>query len=206
MSRPGIEIPPALDGFEGISRSWEPVLGTYCARILPGEFYVTPHDEVLSTVLGSCISACIRVPRLFLGGMNHFMLPAGDNGGTATGSEARYGTFAMECLVNELLKRGALRSELEAKIVGGGKMYDSEAGIGQGNIHFVLRYLSTEGISVIGQDVGGASPRRVQYFPRSGRLRVKKLPSVRMESIDRSERAHLEANVERRRSGGVELF
>ena len=199
-------IPPALDGFEDIKRSWEPTLRQSCARILPGEFYVTPHDEALSTILGSCISACVRVPRLFLGGMNHFMLPAMDEDAVGTSDEARYGTYAMECLINEILKRGAARDELEVKIVGGGRMYESKADIGKGNIEFVLDFLSTEGIAVASQDLGGVSPRRVQYFPRTGRLRVKKLPNVQMESVEKSEREHLAKMKTAPVAGDVELF
>ena len=199
-------VPPALAGFEAINRSWEPTLGLPCARILPGDYYVTPHDEALSTVLGSCISACVRVPRLFVGGMNHFMLPEVKDATATAGSEARYGTYAMECLINELLKRGADRSELEAKIVGGGRMYESKADIGRGNIDFVFEFLSIEGIKVVGKDIGGHQPRRVQYFPRTGRLRVKKLPNVRMESVEASERKHL-AEISKKPSGGdIELF
>ena len=199
-------VPPALAGFEGINRSWEPTLGLPCARILPGDYYVTPHDEALSTVLGSCISACVRVPRLFLGGMNHFMLPEVKDANATEGSEARYGTYAMECLVNELLKRGADRSELEAKIVGGGRMYESKADIGRGNIDFVFEFLATEGISIVSEDIGGYQPRRVQYFPRTGKLRVKKLPNVRMEALEQSEKKH-KAEIATRPSGGdIELF
>ena len=208
MSSANRVIPPVLDGFEGINRSWEPVLRQPCARIMPGEFYVTPHDEAIMTVLGSCISACVRDPNLYVGGMNHFMLPK-DKGAMAeveAGTEARYGTFAMERLVNELIKRGAKRDKLEVKIVGGGRMYESKADIGKHNIDFVLSYLQQEGLTIISQDLGGESPRRVQYFPRSGRLRVKRLPTMQMASVEQTEKAHLDKISERPAAGEIELF
>ena len=200
--------PPALAGFDSIYRSWEPLLKCWCARILPGEFYVTEHDEALSTVLGSCISACIRDPKSGFGGMNHFMLPAegSDDGKEVSGTEARYGTYAMECLINEIQKRGASRRQLEVKIVGGGQINSLQQNIGERNIQFVLDFLRTEGLTVKSQDLGGTSPRRVQYFPKSGRLRVKHLASVQVKEVERAEQEHQKTLTAKPKAGSVELF
>lgn len=201
------DLPATLEGFDAVMRTWEPILDQPCAHIMPGQFYVTPHDEVIMTVLGSCISACIRDPHQHLGGMNHFMLPQ-DEGSAAGrgGGETRFGTFAMERLVNELLKRGAKRAELEVKIVGGGRMYESRSDIGRYNIEFVISYLRDEGLAVLSQDLGGDWPRRVQYFPRSGRLRVKRLPQIHVASVEKTERVHRDEISQNPAAGNVELF
>ena len=135
------------------------------------------------------------------------MLPAVKEGGPEpTELEARYGGFAMERLVNDLIKHGARRENLEVKIVGGGRMFNSCTDVGNSNISFVFEYLKVEGLSVVSQDVGGTSPRRVQYFPRTGRLRVKKLPSVHMSSVEKEEKAALEQVTQAPPPGDVELF
>jgi chemotaxis receptor (MCP) glutamine deamidase CheD len=119
------------------------------AKLLPGEYYVTRNDMVLVTVLGSCVAACIRDVNSGVGGMNHFMLPdSGSDRGTPASESARYGAFAMEVLVNELLKLGARRPNLEAKVFGGGAVMSglTQANVGERNAAFVLEYLQTEGI------------------------------------------------------------
>src|SRR5690606_35591093 len=134
-------LSPALPGFEHISRYWDDQHGCVSAKILPGEFYVTRHDELLVTVLGSCVTACIRDRETGVGGMNHFMLAEG--GDDLVGPSARYGVYAMEILINHLLKNGARRQNLEAKVFGGGRVLSSLAGamIGERNADFVIKYL-----------------------------------------------------------------
>jgi chemotaxis protein CheD len=146
-------------------------------KILPNEYYVTSGEELmLSTVLGSCVSACIHDPVTKVGGMNHFMLPEGDAGspGSAT---MRYGSFAMEVLINELIKAGADRNRLEAKVFGGGAVLSAmqQMNIGERNGTFVLNYLKTEGIPVRAQDLGDVHARRINYFPRSGKVMVRRM-------------------------------
>ena len=134
---------PALPGFEKVRRFWSPHAARWAAKILPGEFFVTAHDEVITTILGSCISACIRDPARGIGGMNHFMLPEDQTVGRnawleGAGSLAtRYGSFAMESLVNELMKLGAERSRLEVKLFGGGRILATMSDVGAKNIEFV---------------------------------------------------------------------
>lgn len=134
-----------------------------------GEHHVSSEgDVVMTTILGSCIAACIRDPGLGLGGMNHFLLPDGD--GAASEEEAkRYGVNAMEILINSLLRAGARRDRLEAKLFGGASMFDRLRNIGAENAAFAKRFLLAEGITVIGGDTGGTQARRVRYRPASGK-------------------------------------
>jgi chemotaxis protein CheD len=146
-------------------------------KILPNEFYVTTgEDTMLSTVLGSCVAACIRDPDLKIGGMNHFMLPEGDSKSPESAT-MRYGSYAMEVLINELIKAGADRRRLEAKVFGGGAVLAAmqQINIGERNGAFVLDYLKTEGIPVRAQDLGNTYARRVNFFPHSGKVMVRRM-------------------------------
>lgn len=146
-------------------------------KILPNEYYVTTgEDLMLSTVLGSCVAACVRDPVSRVGGMNHFMLPEGDASSPASAT-MRYGSFAMEVLINELLKAGASRERLEAKVFGGGAVLSAmqQMNIGERNGQFVLNYLKTEGIPVRAQDLGDVHARRINYFPHDGRVMVRRM-------------------------------
>jgi chemotaxis protein CheD len=163
------QLPPTLPGFEHIGRTYSRRDGVVTARIQPGEYYVTRGDELISTVLGSCVSACIRDPQRGVGGMNHFMLPVGPE------RNGKYGHFAMERLIDDLLRLGARKENLEIKIVGGSQMWVSRLEVGERNIAFALEYAATGGMQVRATDVGGASARVVQYAPRSGRLWIRKL-------------------------------
>jgi chemotaxis protein CheD len=162
-------IPPPLPGFEHIGRTFDHREGTVIARIQPGEYYVTTGDEIISTVLGSCVSACVRDVRRGVGGMNHFLLPQGPE------NNARYGHFAMERLIWDLQRLGARKEHLELKIVGGGKMWLSRLDVGERNIAYALEFAATGGMQVRATDVGGRSARVVQYRPRTGQLWIRKL-------------------------------
>ncbi|TAJ53656.1 MAG: chemoreceptor glutamine deamidase CheD [Nevskiaceae bacterium] len=174
-------------------------------KLLPGEFYVSAEDVVLTTVLGSCVSACIRDPRLGIGGMNHFMLPDSELGG---GNSARYGSYAMEVLVNELLKAGARRSGLEAKVFGGAAVLKSftDSQVGNRNAQFVLDYLKAEHIPVLAQDLGDTCPRKIFFFPADGRVLVRRLTSNLASRDLAQETAYRSRLVAAPVSGGVELF
>jgi len=205
--------PPAIAGFQGIHRFWDPATARWTAKVLPGEFYVTRHDEAISTVLGSCISACICDRRLGVGGMNHFMLPENARGSAsdrwmdpATGHATRYGTHAMECLINELLKLGARREQLEIKLFGGGRILASMTDVGAHNAAFVRHYLRSEGLRVAAEDLGDIFPRRVIYFPETGKVRVRRLQPLEATAIAERERRY-QGDLARHSSGGdVELF
>ena len=147
-------LPRVLPGFEHINRYWDPVHRAYAVKLLPGEYYVTVEHEMIVTVLGSCVSACIRDPIRGIGGMNHFMLPAGQREDDRwqygrMDAAARYGYYAMELLINTILKHGGNRAHLEVKIVGEGRILSHMTDIGQRNITFVREYLRTEGLQVV---------------------------------------------------------
>jgi chemotaxis protein CheD len=204
--------PPAITGFQGIHRFWDPATERWTAKVLPGEFYVTRHDEAISTVLGSCISACISDRRLGCGGMNHFMLPEDSGGGSdrwmdpATGLATRYGSHAMECLINELLKLGARREHFEIKLFGGGRILASMTDVGARNAQFVREYLESEGLKVAAEDLGDIYPRRIIYFPETGKVRVRRLQPLEATAIAERERRY-QGDLARQSGGGdVELF
>ncbi len=201
-------IPKALPGFENISR-YRNASGQLIAKLLPGDFYVTCEDEVLDTVLGSCVSACIRNPRLHIGGMNHFMLPRPSGHGNDTwdslaGRATRYGTASMEQLINRILSAGGHRNDLEVKIFGGGKVLASLTDVGDHNVTFVREFLKQEGLRVTSEDVGDTHPRHVQYFPISGRVRVRHLTS--RHDVVNHEQQYLKVLDKAPVAGEVDLF
>jgi chemotaxis protein CheD len=177
------------------------------AKILPGEYFVSNNGMLLVTVLGSCVAACIRDADSGLGGMNHFMLP--DDGRRETvGTSARYGTYAMEILINHLLKLGARRNRLEAKVFGGGAVMESlsSSNVGVRNAEFVLDYLKTEKIPVVAKDLLDSYPRKVYFFPETGRVLVKKLHRVHNETLFSRERNYKDRLAGSDVAGDVELF
>ncbi|MBK9663617.1 MAG: chemoreceptor glutamine deamidase CheD [Nitrosomonas sp.] len=178
-------------------------------KLLPGEYYVTDKDMLLVTVLGSCVAACIRDCQSGIGGMNHFMLPeGGGDAGSPLNASARYGTYAMEILINQLLKLGARRSNLEAKVFGGGNVLDglTVANVGQRNADFVLKFLQLEKIRVVAQDLVDVFPRKVYFFPKDNKVMVKKLRNVRNTTVSQREKDY-KLRLHKVDSGGeVELF
>lgn len=189
------------------NRYYDKVLNHSAVKVLPGEYFVTANDMVVVTVLGSCVSACIRDRELGIGGMNHFMLPDGGSGDASFGS-ARYGGFAMEVLINHLLKKGARRNKLEAKVFGGGAVMSSltQSQVGERNAQFVLDYLKTEGISILAKDLLDVYPRKIYYFPKDGRVLVKKLIHVANDTVAKREREYAKTLEQKPASGDVELF
>ena len=174
-------------------------------KVLPGEYFVSTDDMVLMTVLGSCISACIWDGRVRAGGMNHFMLPDGD----ASDGFGRYGSYAMELLINEMLKRGARRESMQAKVFGGAQVMAgfTSMNVGERNTKFVLDYLATERIPVVSQDVLDRHPRKVCFFPVTGKALVKRLAHTHPETLAVEERKGNAAVVARSTFGGsVDLF
>lgn len=140
-------------------------------HIIQGEFFVTAdRDVMVTTILGSCIAACIRDPLAGVGGINHFLLP-GELGVMKRSEAERVGVHLMELLVNGLLKAGARRDRLEAKLFGGARTVRSRSDIGKNNADFALRFLKAEGIAYVGGSTGGLQGRRIQYWPVSGRAR-----------------------------------
>lgn len=208
---PRPDAPPMVAGFEQLQRFWEPDTQRWTVKILPGEYYVTRADEAITTVLGSCISACIRDPVLRVGGMNHFMLPE-DNSGRDTQINApvvlstRYGSYAMESLINDLMKLGGVRQRLEIKIFGGGRVLAAMTDIGARNIDFVREYLNIEHLRIAANDVGGDLPRKVVYFPTDGKVRVRKLRPIENRGISDREKVYLDSLRAKDAGGDIELF
>ncbi|MCW5625070.1 MAG: chemoreceptor glutamine deamidase CheD [Burkholderiales bacterium] len=180
------------------------------AKLMPGEFFVTERDMVLVTTLGSCVAACIRDIRTGIGGMNHFMLPDGGDVSSPTGTSARYGTYAMEVVINELLKRGAKRHQLEAKVFGGGNVLASMTtiNVGQRNADFVLKYLAVEDIPVRARDLLEEFPRKVYFFPRTGKVLVKRLRDLHNGTLITRESDYMQRINRPQPTGGgeIELF
>ena len=198
-------------GFEQLQRFWEPDTQRWTVKILPGEYYVTRSDEAVTTVLGSCISACIRDPVAKVGGMNHFMLPEDNAVHSPSEKDApmlatRYGSHAMESLINDLLKLGARRGRLEIKVFGGGRVLSAMTDIGARNIDFVRSYLNLERLPIDAQDVGGEQPRKVIYFPTDGKVKVRKLRPIENRGISDREKLYMDSLRAKDDGGDIELF
>lgn len=190
---------------ESPNRYFDPHFQVDTAKILPGEYYATNKDMALVTVLGSCVSACLRDRENGIGGMNHFMLP-GAAGGAAAPS-ATLGVYAMEVLINRLLKLGAERGRLQAKLFGGASVLQGmdALNVGTQNGTFALEFLAEERIPVVAQDLYDVCPRKVYFFPASGKVLVKRLESLRNDTLERREREY-RASLARGRAGEVEIF
>jgi chemotaxis protein CheD len=201
-----------LPGFEGLNRFHSREYDMDIIKILPGEYYVTREDEIIATVLGSCVSVCMRDTKVGIGGMNHFMLPENNRRDddswkcSKIDKAARYGVDAMEHLVNEILKHGGKKNNFEIKLCGGGKIMSAMNDIGRKNIDFIKHYLDMEGYDIASEDLGSNNPRKVRYFPKTGKLQIMKLRSLHNNTI-----VEREVNFQKELkvapvSGEVELF
>ncbi len=200
-------IPSGAPG-EAHTFYFERDFGRNAVKIMPGEFFVAKEDVVISTVLGSCVSACIWDRVAKVGGMNHFMLPGGEGArNDPTAVSGRYGAFAMEQLINELIKRGARKANLEAKVFGGGAVLRNlvTINVGERNADFVLGFLKTEGIAVISRDLLDVHPRRVVFFPSSGRALCKKLTKTDTSLVQAEQQYTAKINTTEV-AGDIELF
>lgn len=183
------------------------------AKILPGECYVSNYGEMIVTVLGSCVSACVRDRSIGVGGMNHFMLPVQASGqmihrASIVNTSLCYGNWAMEYLINAILKQGGKRERLEVKIFGGGRVLSNMANIdvGRRNVDFVLDYLSKDELAIAAQDLGNDYSRKILYFPDTGAVKLKKLRFCRNNTIEKREKAYMDAMAKKPSTGDVELF
>ncbi len=182
--------------------------GSWVVRIPPGEYYVTSkRDEVIATILGSCVAACVRDPQKGIGGMNHFMLPQGGAGSWGDdGQSTRYGNFAMEKLLNELIKAGCVRERLEIKVFGGGNVTNARTLIGTQNVQFVLDYLKSEGLPIAAQDLGGTLPRRIHYNPQNGRVVRRLMKTMESDLLIKEETDYQKSISSKKIAGDIELF
>lgn len=213
MSQEQRTLPTPVPGFEHVNRYWDKRMNLPAAKIMPGEFYVSRAGEMIVTVLGSCVSACIRDKHLGIGGMNHFMLPqeseySSDQWGSQASHASRYGNWAMEYLINAILKLGGTRRNLEIKIFGGGNVMRNMSDVGARNVEFVKRYLYEENFEIAAQDVGNIYPRKVLYFPDTGAVKVRKLIEVQNDTLIERERQYGRGLVQKAEpdTGSVELF
>ena len=201
-----------ITGFENINRYWDQENQTVTAKLMPGDYYVTDQDEMITTVLGSCVAACIRDSVTGVGGMNHFMLPETSEDRLSARDEAvvgnalRYGNYAMEHLINSILRNGGKRKNLEVKLFGGGKIIATLGDVGAKNIKFVLDYVDTEALTLVSQDLGDIYPRKVNFFPRTGRVRMKKIKDLHNQTIFLREKQYSSSIKDAPVEGSVELF
>lgn len=180
-------------------------------NVLPGEFKMTTKkDEVISTLLGSCIAACIRCTKTGIGGLNHFLLPSTRGRNIEDDSQAmRYGDYAMEVLIGSILRAGGSRSDLEAKIFGGANMFQTEASnpVGRSNIQFVLDFIHSEGIALAAEDIGGKAGRKIYFHPPSGKVKVQRLRKEKESDVKHFETKYGQnLNNNETDSGTIELF
>mgnify|MGYP004445647957 CR=1 FL=1 len=203
-------LPAAIKGFEDVNRYWDSYAQAWVAKILPGQLYVScSDDEVISTTLGSCVAACIRDRIKGIGGVNHFMLPWTENAPSETwkGMATRYGIFAMESLINEILKAGGERCNLEMKVCGGARIINGISNdIGRKNSDFILSFAQTEGIPLIAYDLGDIHPRKLMYYPSTGQMYVKRIQQLHNDTVYQRESQYHEQLKAAPQSGGVELF
>jgi chemotaxis protein CheD len=177
-------------------------------KLYSGDCYVSRKPmEMLVTILGSCVAACIRDPLAGVGGMNHFLLPETSNSIDPNSSDAaRYGAYAMEQLINQIMKAGGARNRLEVKVFGGGNVTSSTAMIGDKNVAFVRRFLKDEGLKIASEDLGGNLPRRIHYYPDTGRVMMRKLQRKEDMVIVERERNYASSLKKQTLEGEIDLF
>ncbi len=181
-----------LPGFDHINTYYDQLHHCTSAKILPGEYYVTALDECVVTVLGSCVSACVRDKTSGIGGMNHFMLPVThENSGRwdtdKTGMASRYGDYAMKHLLDDVIKHGGDKNSLEVKIFGGGLINAGQSDVGAQNIKFAREFLQNAGMPVAAEDLGGTQPRKVYFFPKTGKVMIKRIDTLHNDTIQQRE-------------------
>jgi len=197
--------------FQHLNSYFDKRSGMCTVKLLPGQFYVTENPEVIVTVLGSCIAACIRDPESGIGGMNHFMLPVfkgeAKKWDPSTANPVnRFGDYAMEHLINTIMAHGGHKDNLEIKLFGGSRIVKNMSDIGEQNIRFVFDFLKQENLSVAASDVSGNCPRKVYYFPETGRVRLKKLSSLHNNTIIERETHYMHEINKKSVTGEVDLF
>lgn len=192
------------------ARYFDRELQVESVKILPGQYHACVGDGSISTVLGSCVATCLWDPVLRIGGMNHFMLP-GESGAALASPwavSARFGVYAMELLINEMVHLGADRRRLVAKVFGGAQVLQGfdTLDVGAMNSDFVLNFLQEEGIEVAAQDLLGIYPRKLHFFPASGKVQMKKLRLQTDDAVQRQDREYFSQLAGRQAAGDVELF
>lgn len=195
-----------------VKRFYDPRFKATSVMVLPGRHYVSKvSEEMIVTLLGSCVAACIRDPITAVGGLNHFLLPESNSGQWGQANAAmRYGNHAMETLINDIIKQGGIRSRLEIKVFGGAHIIEgrSTLSVGQQNVDFVENYLQNEGFTIAAKHLGGPLPRRIHYFPVSGKVNMLLLRRAPDNDLFKKEREYQSTikTDDNDDSGDVELF
>ncbi len=187
---------------------FDPKWNRTIVRVHPGDHYISEgEDEMIVTILGSCVAACIRDPKIGVGGMNHFMLPESETGKwSGVSASMRYGNYAMEVLINEILRMGGARNRLEIKVFGGANMYASSLLVGTKNVEFVETYLRVEHMAVAAQHLGGEQGRRIIFFPQSGKVKMKLLDQQDNALVVEEEKTFKSEIEKTEIEGSIELF
>ena len=195
-----------------VHKYWDNRKKAFCIKLMPGDYYYTSEHEYIATTLGSCVSACIWDEKNNIGGMNHFMLPLkkGVNGEegeeSIPESAARYGNYAMEFLINELITHGGEKKHFKTKLFGGGKIIEGLSDIGKKNIDFIVQYLNDEGMSVVSQDLGNDYARQILFDPLTGRAWMKRVVDEKQKTLVSEEDSYRKDITEKDVSGDVDLF
>jgi len=190
------------------TRYWDSKFKHFAVKVAPGAHYVTKsHEEMIVTTLGSCIAACVRDTELGVGGINHFMLPESDSGDWGgVSASMRYGNYAMEVLINDVLRMGGARNRLEIKLFGGANVINASTLIGTKNIEFVETYLRIEHMAVAAKHLGGSQARKIIFFPGSGKVKMKLLDKTDNDVVVAEEQV-FKAQIEKSEiEGSIELF
>lgn len=177
-------------------------------RIRPGEYKVTREHMMLVTILGSCVAACIRDPILGIGGMNHFLLPeSNDNSFNGVADEGtRYGNYAMELLINDMLKMGCKKERFEIKVFGGAHVGNMNVSVGKDNADFILKYMEQEGLKISSHDLGGNRARKIHFFPDTGRVSRFLFQATSQSRVTEQEQQFKKTLEKPHDTGDVELF
>lgn len=198
---------PVADYFHGNKRFHDDQEDIDVVKIFAGDWYVsTVNNEMLATILGSCVSACIRDPVARVGGMNHFLLPGEEMIDAEASDSARYGVFAMESLINGVLKAGGRKDRLEVKVFGGGNVINNSARIGTKNATFIRDFLKREGFRIISEDLEGEHPRRLHYYPYTGKVMMRLLRRKEDMIVVEEEAKYKRDIASHPIDGGIELF
>jgi len=200
-----------IPGFEHLNRYFDKNHDMEAVKLLPGEYYVSARSEVIVTVLGSCVSACVRDKVFGIGGMNHFMLPLNHAdrpqwGSSEISAMTRYGNFAMEHLIHDILSNGGSKKNLEVKVFGGGRIMRGSTDVGRNNIQFIQNFLKDENLTIDGHDWGGSTPRKVYYFPKTGRVLMKRLTPLHNNTIEEREKTYMQSIEKQDIAGDIDLF
>jgi chemotaxis protein CheD len=198
--------PPVTEYFSGSKRFFDAKENIHVVKIFAGDWHVSLQGgEMIGTILGSCVSACIRDPYIGVGGMNHFLLPGDEHTDASMSDSARYGVFAMESLINGILKAGGQKSRFEAKVFGGGNVINNSARIGSKNAKFIREFLHREGIRITSEDLEGDHPRRVHYYPDTGKVMMRLLKR-KEDMVVVEEEARYKKRITKPIESDIELF